>query len=811
MTAFSATITHDPAGTAGTITLDDSSNATRVTSRKYHRVENHPATVVLTLYNEYVLDTANLLHADYAGWSAGTGALALGDAINYSMSPTSLADNTEGASTEYFYGRITDIRSLRPNLIEVTARDMLYRYEQVEYAQTIYTSRADRTTYPVEFLSTAPHIGKFCANGVSTTGAYPGTEFGILTDDTVATYGLDITDDGTNDVAMAEGDKLAQPFCAEHDAIYAFGYWHSVVWDGSATDPNVVRFSIQADNGSNRPDGTEIYAFEVEDWNTLSTYWDEYYWNDGYSGGWAPVMDDPVSLTRGRKYWLVTEFKSTDASYPGSMNMRRDSGGTYLGGQSSAVCWFWDDSGSAWSSLAGNASMFMLGGTYTEIPGSDYEYYYDGAEGNLVVNKYSGTMPMANTGVAQFDAALWSEYDKRARCSYFYSHKDLDAVLERIVEIDTAIIGVKDAYADFPIPVYRTSGKNLGDCLRELCDLYGYNAAGLGTYYQMTMYAYRSGGTNYVAWGRRYTTADIATGIMADGESGVSDTYARIISTDLRKTSTRRPGTVRVVGKASDGTPLVATRNDRTLAGSYHDQIGLANVRTITDDSLGTLALVNDTAWAALDTLSQDVYEGTITVSGCFPQLFDTTDFHEGSGKIIDIYYKPAGLYDEPFKVTAIETDGYQTIISVTNAPDIASNAIRRLANTSRQSEAFRSDLDTPETYHVYVYKAYECTDSTCFVQLSAASGTAITGHTRVAATQLTVPNGVTDYDAYVYYAVIEPDNGYGTVQTIDLYAAATGGSPLCYHTFDSDSTARRQFYKAKNMRVIVEFHTLKG
>lgn len=819
MTSFSATITHDPDGTAGTLTLDNSSNATRITSRKYQRTENHPATVTLTLYNEYATDTTNILHSSFAGWSAGTGAIALGDALNYSMCPTSFTTGAEGALTEYFYGRITDIRSTGPNELEITARDMLYRYEQVQYSQTFYNLRKDWEILPIEFLSAAPHLGKFCANGVQTTGAYPAAALEILTDDSVMTYGLDITDDGTSAVDLdTVGDKAAQPFIAEHDAIYAIGLRLGWLVDAGATDPNIYRFSIQGDNGSNRPDGTELYGFEIYHSETSEAQaWRDFYWNDGYAGEWdstdddpGPVMDDPVVLTKGRKYWLVAEFHATDATYPGAMYMRYDNTGAYLGGQSTANCWFYDASVATWSSLSGSWDMFLLGGQYTNVPGSNHEYYYDGAEGNLVVNKFDGTMPMGDTGVAQFDKSLWSEYDLRARCSYYYSHLDLDDMIERVVELDPDILDDNDASADLAIPVYRTTGKYLGDCLRELCDLYGYSY--LSGYRQLSMYAYHSGGVDYVAWGRRKIASETAIGTVGDGKSGLSDVYVRLISADLRKSSTRRPGTIRVIGKSSDGTPLVATRSDRATASAYHDQIGFYNVQTINDESLNTLQQVNDKAWYLLDASGRDTWEGTITASGCFPQAFSVAAGTEGSGESLNVYYDPLNLSGTNFKIKAVETDGYSTTFTVTTEPDMDSNAIRRLNASVRQLDSFRTDIDTPDTYHVYVYKATDITDATCYIQLSGAvSGTAITGHTRVAATQLTMPTGVADYDSYVYYAVVEPDNGYGEVGVIDLYAAATGGSPLAYHDFSSDSTLRRDFYKSKSMRVIVEFHVKVG
>jgi len=814
MTSWSITITHDPAGTAGVLTLDDASNATRVESRTYQRTENYPATVVIQLNNEYSVDATNIMHADFAGWSAGTGAIALGDTLTYSMCPSSFSITTaDGALAQYFSGYITDIQSPGPNLVQITARDLLYLYDNQYYSMTWAASRADWTVYPIEFLSTAPHIGKFCANGVQTTGAYPGPVFDVLTDDSVMTYGLDITSNGDTNVALEVGDKFAQPFYAEHDGVYAIGFFNAQTYSGP--DPNIMRFSIQKDNGSNRPDGTELYGFEWDNSNTLADYYQPFYWENGYSGGVSPAADDPIFLTKGKKYWLVCEFHATDTTTPGTITMRRESDGEYLGGDTTPYCWLYDSSAGTWSALAGNACMWLLGGTYTAIPGSDYEYYYDGAEGNLVVNKFSGTMPMSDTGVIGFSSSapglswnFWSQYTLRARCSYYYGHLDLDDVINNVAELESQLMFTDgDANIDLPIPVYRSHGKTLGDCLRELCDLYGYSYS--GTYGQLTICAYESAGDHHIAWGRRRTLADTSAGTIADY---TSPTSAKITNVNLVKTSAKRPASVRVIGKSPTGMPLIATRNDRALgATSYYTKSAMRNMQVVTDESLTTLEQVNARAYAELDALNHDVWEGTITVSGCFPQLFSLDAGFEGSGVIVSVTYDPLNLSVEKFKVTSIETDGYTTAISVTSKPRLQKNFVRDTNATIMRTDAFATDIDTSTTAHIYGFDDSAVADSTCHIELCSGITTPLTGHTRVAATQLTVPTGVTAYDTYVYYAVIEPDNGYGTIQRVYLYGAATGGAALAEYYIALEHAAGGEPYKWKNQRVIVELAVING
>jgi hypothetical protein len=127
------------------------------------------------------------------------------------------------------------------------------------------------------------------------------------------------------------------------------------------------------------------------------------------------------------------------------------------------------------------------------------------------------------------------------------------------------------------------------------------------------------------------------------------------------------------------------------------------------------------------------------------------------------------------------------------------------------RTNAFRTDTDTATTMHIYGFDDSSVADSTCYIELCSGITTPLTGHTRVAATQLTVPTGVTDYDTYVYYAVVEPDNGYGEIERVYLYGAATGGAALAEYYITVDHGATGEPYKWKNQRVIVELAVIHG
>ena len=791
-------------GIGGTITFDNSTNATRLKTRSYDANVNHSAVLSIVLENKRGSGTDNLLNSSCDLWSSGAAALDLGMSVAYSVDPTDFTTGLPGALTQYFRGHITSITQEENGDLTVVARGYLHIYDSLYAPKVSYTTYRDRASYDVGIISSGTYAYKLAIEGVDATGYYPGVDIAILTNDHFLDYGLDIDAGGTGAVgALTAGYAWAQAFVAENVEILGVLFQGNYTEDVSATEHSVMRISIRDDDGADRPSTTSLFYVDV----TLTA--------TGAQRIWTYFDTTNYTFERlipGRKYWIHIEHYTTDATYPGYWQAYGDADGQYLNNQTDPHFVYGSvplDSGS--SEDTGNLCAFPYLAEVVSLPSTSYTYYLDGATPKLAIL----SLPSAYPGLDSPPTVLPSvpTSNDRGRCSYYYGTRELRYVMGDILDMDPdkAAGGAYsvDANITLGIPVYKIGGRPLGQCIRELCDLYGYNNS--GTYYQSAILEGETPSPGFLV-GRRKRTSESAVVTFAHGADTATDAQRRITSCSLRKQSLSIPSVIRVVGRSLDGAPIICERDGRGVGvGNWIDDVGHRVTEIINDASLTTLDAVNRRAWAELDKYARDTWEGEITVSGVYPHLISRSSGTYGSGEIIAVTHSGYGLSAEKFAVTGITVLPNRTVIRLSNADVLQKNIITDMAARGLRADAFLSDQDDMTYLYIYIYKLDTTADTTLFMQLCQSDDTILDSHSnyaahRVACTRLTQPSGGTDYSTVVYRAEFAPENGCGTVERIEMYSDLTDGTEEAEFDFSANWDSSAEFYKSKRMRVVVEY-----
>ena len=781
-------------GLGGTLTFDNTTNATRVQSREYNHDVNYPGKLTFILENRRTTDTDNLLNDACTAWTSGATAIALGMEVVYSLVPNSLSTGLPGSLTEYFRGFITAIEQTSDGSLKITARDYLYCFEGLYIPKISYTNYRDYYSRDVGIIASGDYAYKLAFEGVDSTGYYPGVEIALLTDDYFFDYGCDIDGGGAGGADLTEGYAWAQAFIAEDVEILGILLQGNYTEDPSATDASVLRISIQEDDGADRPDGTKLFYKDVELTST--------------GAQWLWVYFDTTNhtferLIPGKKYWVHVEHYSTDASYPGYWQHYINVDGGYCNSEPDAHFVYGSvplDSGS--TENEGNLFAFPLLAKVVPLRATDYTYYLDGATPKLAIL----SLPTSYPGLSSPPTILPEipSSDDRGRLSYYYDTIEIRDIMSDIFlqEPDHNYPATIESDISRSVPVYKTNGKSLGECLRELCDVYGFYVS--GDYYKTSMiHMYTGGAHGYYVGRRKDTASGAASCTFAYGD--------RILSARLERTAVGTPTVVRITGRGLDGEPIIVERDGRGATDAFITRSKHRVTKLISDSSLTTLEAVNSRAWAELDRFTADAWEGEIVLSGVYPNLIIRSSDYYGSGVIMNITYPIYGLDGVKFAVTGIDVGVNTTTVRLTNA-DRLTDSVQ--ANTSRQllrSDSFLSGVDDQTYRYLYVYQPTVNADLTLYMQLCQGNTAILDSHSnytahRVPCTLLTQPSGGTDYDTVVFRAEFAPENGYGTVERIELYTDATGGSEVAEWVFQYEIDNAAKFYKTKKTRVVVEF-----
>ena len=398
----------------------------------------------------------------------------------------------------------------------------------------------------------------------------------------------------------------------------------------------------------------------------------------------------------------------------------------------------------------------------------------------------------------------------RGRVGYYYGTITKEAVCDRLIQANTGLNAETDANLDRTFGVYSTRGKSILACLREVCDVFENSGSWDG--YQSVFASYLNGSVPTCQVNKRKKTSDPSTYILSHGDDTANDDEHIIIGEPkLKKTNRRNYARVTVVGKGRDEEPLVCTRSDEGLSTSFWEQMkGMAETLVITDESLNSLEEVDKAAYAMLDAVQRDVWEGSIRLSGQHKGVFDwnTSSDTYGSGNIITLNWSPLGISATKFKVKGMVLTPLTTEIFISNVDPALKNRLTEGWGRSVRGESFHSPVGLPGVVYGFSYAAATITAATLYMELCDSAGTALPGQRRVLCTKY----ANTDYNLNVYHAEFAPGNGYsstiGGVGQVKLYTARTGGAAAntidLTRTVDS-ITVDEEVDKFKTMKLIFE------
>lgn len=781
-TPFELVLTHG----SGTLTISDSNNSAWMMTRSWEWSQNQSKRVKFILNNNSLVAAENLLSGSFDGWSTGTGALSIGDKVDYKVQKHDFTTGVLSWQDYMFHGFVTNIKNLGDGRIEMTAQDWLHRYDNLFVPQTYFANYHDRTRCAQDWDSD----GYIFLNLPSTGGHWPGVLVEFACDDEVFKFGTesDWNGDGNSTEMNALNDAVAAPFIAETDGTYGWCFWGA--WDYGSTGWT-VRVSIQTDNAG-APSGTEVcYGTYTPTGGAGGSNFVKGYW---YESG----TDFINYLTKGKKYWMVWKF--TSWSTGAKLNIQRLSTSEYTDWDTHPR-YFENIASEGWHEAANQYN--LCGGIVTinyEIVEPD-DYEFDG-DHHLKLWTLPGTMHPEGM------ASYYGSHVMRGRVSYYYNVFDVQPVLEGLIHMDNECEHSLDAYVDYDIPLYRTRGKNIGDCLRELVELRLNDKSGTDTPYQGTLGHYWNGSTNYIVIGRRISLNEGYTPVktFAHYLEASADEEGRIITANLQMVAEGRPGLVIVKGKGMGGSTVIAAADDRAVDGSWYNKNKIHPTKSVYDESLNTPQQVRDRAFALLRYTQRDIWEGQLIVSGVYPQLLrNSTAATDGamSGEIIHIEYAPLAI-DGDFRVTGLVCKENTTEIQVTNRDILYENYLLGSASTANKSEAFLSPDDPQETLYFVGYKNIWPDTVNLWMQLQDTDDGEITPRIKCSFWSNS------EWNTCYYQAWFPTDCGYCTDHPIYkcvMWTAASGGSIQDTFNIDDQCGVSYRFWKRSTTGVLVELH----
>jgi hypothetical protein len=740
----------------------------RLISRTLEWTENYPRKLTIQLDNKTSTATGNFVSASFAGWdAAAVGAVDVGDKIKYSV----YMDSNPTVATVVFWGIITEVSQTSGGILTIVAKDWLEKFEYLQPSTIVYKNYRDGL--PKE---TTEGAGAVSIDGCTETGivwppvfvglartdirvasVIPGTMHGILLMDVSTTY----YNRAQSFVAMGDGLIGVEYYCI-YQNLTTGGHLHCQIQTDASGIPSgmvLAEEDFTVPTGST-PGGTEYRQMDF-----------------------APA-GHTVPLEKGIRYWIVW---SCDAAIQG--DFLSVGGHDELAGDETTDHYFsktlpagaWTESAAGW-----NIYTNIDFANYEEVPLEDYYQ-----SGTTIVCRTQGTP------ITTVDAYYTIH---RAKVSYYYGTVTTEEIFTKLLTSGLADTYTVDSDCDTTYTLYQTRGKSVGECLRELCDTFETTGARSGK--QHIIAAYRSGGLDVIKVGFRNNDTGRT---FSHGADSTTDDELRIASVNLKRTVNLRPASVVVIGKAASGGPIIVQRDDRALATSFRTKSKMNLTTTLTDESINTLAEADRKAWQILDSCTRGTWEGSITVAGVFPDVFDLNTASEsyGAGGHIDLNYSPLGIVSEEFHVKGIVLHENTTEIQITNEDILLTNALTETRGRAERSESFIAPDDPFTT--VFVSGYYDAVEAaaTMYMQLCVWDETPIDDHTRVLCTRTTNSR----YNDVTYHAEFETHNGHtldgDEVYQIELWDAVTGG----YHHAKVTLTFSEQFPKWRTTRVIAEIH----
>lgn len=314
--------------------------------------------------------------------------------------------------------------------------------------------------------------------------------------------------------------------------------------------------------------------------------------------------------------------------------------------------------------------------------------------------RLSGSALTVDQGESTLTTAHLDSFKGYLHVSYFYGRLAPEEIMERIVEAAgmTAARAGSLGQGAATIGYYHTSTASYLDCLRELADLYD------PTIGQWTISADRGAiGTKAIRFGRRRRPWAEAIDSHTFAEGPFSAGQRRVLQSQLHEVSEAKVGTARVIGAAFDGSPITAQVDDRLWgADSLVTQLGADLTDYTVDPSISTVEQAARVAEALIREAHQGTLEGSLTLSGRWPSVWDLDAASAGGGGsgVIGVTSERDGLSARPAIARRIEI-GRDTKLDLDNVRQPDRSMIKRSMDKAFAGEAFNVS-SMPDTVYVH-------------------------------------------------------------------------------------------------------------
>lgn len=716
---------------AGSITWREN-DSNKIKDWEFDCVDNRPWFLSFILDNSDIDGAINILSSSCAIWSAGTGSLAFGDKIEFGMYA-----QDHSTLTWYFEGVVCDIQPAGDDAIKVSVYDPSRILDMIQKSRVYYKNV--RSSY---WAAGTYNNGYLSIDGIADADiATPFIKLRLRgSDDPFIQFGKAPAVAGYN-IAGAAGRLVCQPFIARGDYNTGFTFTYKTVnYGDGAGNPYNFTLKICADdpNNVNFP-GKIIKTYSIT--AALKTG----------NGSYTSNLGNTYPIVPGAKYWFVL---SADV-IAGSLIIDSETPGT-----DSAECTK-EYTGAAWVGTSYQlAFKWVYFAAFEEIDPN--RYYFDDANNKIWV---FGVDDVVGTPVALLD--------------YYYGTRTLKEISDWLCKLSGTLLSDIHANCQNTYKTFYTKGQKLGDCLRVLMDTFEDGGAWSGRQHIMAYYRDGSSIPRLKIGKRLDITNDTEYLTIAYPPDRPSNSDEWLVAGDgvqLTKTYKMKYSEVTVIGQDPQGQPIICRRSDRAKTGSMFAATGgICERLTVTDDGLVTLGAVNSEAYRILDSVSRDVWEGKITLTGHHIGIvdFDNTSDTFGCGKIIKLYWSPLGMGSTKMKVTrAIFRMNGTTEIMVNNSDPYWLNKLSRGLGTLEKVENMMAPIGDPETIYIETFLNSAITDNAQMkIALYDEAGQPLTDLEPVNATRYTNSR----YNLRTYHAEFERQNGYnvnGQVRYVELTKA---------------------------------------
>jgi len=710
-------------GTAGYIEMREN-NSSFLIDYELSFSENFPKVLTVVLDNANIVSTVNILNSSCARWSGGiTGALKQGDIVKFGFYRT-------GTSTidYYFDGTVKELKPGENGRLTVVCKDRLDRLDHIKRDTIIYNKYKKKTKWSITYENGYRRLNNFTDTDV----VYPFEYLAYCSALHTEEYGAGVLGGGSGilDLGLSLNNRVAQSFIATgHMISHIYCEFSLNTYGPGGGGPSYdITCNVHRDNG-NSPGA--IFGSDMK-FRGLET-------GNGQWIGTFDVNTPAPLLAPGEKYWIV--FKATVVA--GNCIIQGNAPGTTYKEDAQKST----DGGVTWSKVTGPPHL-QLHCKMTQYDFQELEpnqYYFD--DTNNIVWLYGDLNIAADI----------------AMISYFQLYISLEDVFKALIKMNTFMLGNVNAYIDFLLKTYSTQGKTVGDCMRELCNIFETTAPWTGLQHAMAHYV-DANGINRCKVGFRMNTTytEVLTASFPEDRPSNTDEYIIVGEPRLQKTDRYKYSEVIVVGQdIPTGRPLICCRSDKALSSSYWKKVdGQIGTMKVSRPDLCDLGMVNAEAYRLLDAVSRDLWEGSISLSGhhlvCWST--DPTQDDYGAGRLIKLYWSPMGISAVKFKITQMVITPTRTEIFVNNVDPLLTNYVTQSFGALGRLDSYMAPVGLVDNIYIETYSDSVITsDHNVYMKLYDENNVVLTSHDQALCIRFDSPN----YNAITYHAEFEKGNGY--------------------------------------------------